>query len=197
MDTDASGGFPARLWLLESFLNSVDAASGQDDLAELDEFSRWLREHDRVSATTNVTGGDLERARQLRGHLRQVLQRHHGDPIDIDARALTRLAQPLETRVVFDASGGTSLQHHGEGAAAFLAEIVATVAQADADGEWQRMKLCPADDCAVAYYDTSKNRSKRWCAMQVCGNRHKTRTYYRRHAARNQAPGQDQHIPIH
>lgn len=182
-----SANFPARLWLLESFLNSVDAESGQDDLAELAEFSRWLREHERARAGRHVTGTDLEWARQLRGHLREVLQHHHDDRSDIDAEALTRLAAPLEIRVVFDPSGQARLESCGTGVAGVLAEIVTAVVQAEADGDWRRMKLCLADDCAVAYYDTSKNRSRRWCSMQTCGNKRKTRTYYQRHAAQNQA----------
>jgi predicted RNA-binding Zn ribbon-like protein len=46
-----------------------------------------------------------------------------------------------------------------------------------ADGSWERLKICPADDCHWAFYDASKNRSRTWCNMQVCGNRKKTRAY--------------------
>ena len=54
-------------------------------------------------------------------------------------------------------------------------------AEADAHGRWTRLKLCPADDCLVPFYDRSKNRSRRWCDVAVCGNREKTRTYRSRH----------------
>ena len=70
----------------------------------------------------------------------------------------------------------------GEGVRRMLSQIVADIATASARGEWQRIKLCPADDCLVFYYDYSKNSSKRWCSMSSCGNRAKTRTYYRKHA---------------
>jgi len=45
------------------------------------------------------------------------------------------------------------------------------------DGTWARVKACVADDCQWAFYDSSRNRSGRWCDMAVCGNREKVRTY--------------------
>ena len=45
-------------------------------------------------------------------------------------------------------------------------------------------QVCVADDCQWAFYDTSKNRSRHWCSMGVCGNRQKTRTYRARQRAR-------------
>jgi predicted RNA-binding Zn ribbon-like protein len=46
------------------------------------------------------------------------------------------------------------------------------------------MKICRAGGCQIAYYDRSKNASRCWCSMQVCGNRNKTRAYRRRSASR-------------
>ena len=39
-----------------------------------------------------------------------------------------------------------------------------------------------ADDqgCGWLFYDTSRNRSRRWCSMESCGNRAKARRHYRR-----------------
>ena len=45
------------------------------------------------------------------------------------------------------------------------------------------MKICAAEDCLWAYYDHSKSRTGRWCAMETCGNRHKTRRYRRKKRA--------------
>jgi predicted RNA-binding Zn ribbon-like protein len=36
---------------------------------------------------------------------------------------------------------------------------------------------CTSDECLWAFYDRSRNRSRHWCSMGVCGNRAKTRTY--------------------
>jgi predicted RNA-binding Zn ribbon-like protein len=40
-----------------------------------------------------------------------------------------------------------------------------------------RVKTCPAHDCGWKFVDQSKNRSRRWCDMAVCGNLAKTRQY--------------------
>ncbi|WP_027229465.1 CGNR zinc finger domain-containing protein [Phyllobacterium sp. UNC302MFCol5.2] len=44
----------------------------------------------------------------------------------------------------------------------------------------ERIKVCP--NCHWLYFDESRNRSRRWCDMNVCGNRAKARRYYDRNA---------------
>jgi predicted RNA-binding Zn ribbon-like protein len=68
------------------------------------------------------------------------------------------------------------------GGAAGLDVIVETVATSVAGGGWSRLKLCSAEDCRWAFYDTSRNGGGRWCSMEACGNRNKTRAYRRRRA---------------
>jgi predicted RNA-binding Zn ribbon-like protein len=47
-----------------------------------------------------------------------------------------------------------------------------------------RVKACsPPDGCGWLYYDSSRNRSRRWCSMQSCGNAAKARSYYARSIA--------------
>ena len=60
--------------------------------------------------------------------------------------------------------------------------ILAAVAETMADGSWLRLKACRADDCKWAFVDTTRNRSRQWCDMAVCGNRAKARRYRSRHA---------------
>ncbi|WP_027685242.1 CGNR zinc finger domain-containing protein [Rhizobium leguminosarum] len=42
----------------------------------------------------------------------------------------------------------------------------------------QRMKIC--GNCGWLFIDRSKNRSRAWCDMAVCGNRAKAHRHYRR-----------------
>ena len=44
------------------------------------------------------------------------------------------------------------------------------------------VRECAADDCAWLFLDESRNRSRRWCDMKVCGNRQKARRHYQREA---------------
>jgi predicted RNA-binding Zn ribbon-like protein len=49
-----------------------------------------------------------------------------------------------------------------------------------------RIKTCAARDCGWKFLDFSKNRSRRWCDMAVCGNLAKAR-HYRARASRQSA----------
>jgi predicted RNA-binding Zn ribbon-like protein len=51
-----------------------------------------------------------------------------------------------------------------------------------ASGDWARLKVCAFDECAWAYYDHSKNRSRAYCEYG-CGNKVKTRAYRARQRA--------------
>lgn len=47
-----------------------------------------------------------------------------------------------------------------------------------ASPDTERLKVCP--NCAWLFIDRSKNRSRTWCDMAVCGNRAKARLHYRK-----------------
>ena len=70
-----------------------------------------------------------------------------------------------------------------EGVPALFARLLAAVADAQCAGTWDRLKACAADDCQWAFYDSSRNQSRTWCSMEVCGNRAKTRAYRTRRSA--------------
>lgn len=40
----------------------------------------------------------------------------------------------------------------------------------------RRIRICP--NCAWLFLDRSRNRSRTWCDMAVCGNREKARRHY-------------------
>jgi predicted RNA-binding Zn ribbon-like protein len=45
----------------------------------------------------------------------------------------------------------------------------------------QLVRECEDDTCRWFFVDRSRNHSRRWCDMKVCGNRIKARTFYREH----------------
>ena len=50
-----------------------------------------------------------------------------------------------------------------------------------AQGPLERIRECPGQDtCGWLFLDLSKNASRRWCDMRVCGNRAKARRHYER-----------------
>ncbi len=46
--------------------------------------------------------------------------------------------------------------------------------------ELSRVGQCSDDRCGWLFLDTSRNRSRRWCSMEDCGNRAKARRHYQR-----------------
>jgi predicted RNA-binding Zn ribbon-like protein len=70
----------------------------------------------------------------------------------------------------------------GDGTRAAIGRIVAAVAELAPTDEWKRLKGCRDENCRVAFYDKSRNRSRAWCSMEVCGNREKARSFRKRHA---------------
>jgi predicted RNA-binding Zn ribbon-like protein len=40
-----------------------------------------------------------------------------------------------------------------------------------------RIRVCAAENCGLLLIDTSRPGSRRWCSMEVCGNRAKVRTH--------------------
>ncbi len=61
--------------------------------------------------------------------------------------------------------------------------IVRSATQLLTAPELPRVKQCAGRGCSWLFLDTSKNGSRRWCEMEVCGSRAKARAYYARRKA--------------
>jgi predicted RNA-binding Zn ribbon-like protein len=48
--------------------------------------------------------------------------------------------------------------------------------------DMRRLRACEVDTCRWLFLDTSRNHTRRWCKMKVCGNRMKARRYQVRHS---------------
>jgi predicted RNA-binding Zn ribbon-like protein len=55
--------------------------------------------------------------------------------------------------------------------------------------EIDRVRVCAAEECAWLFLDESRNRSRQWCDMTVCGNRAKARRFYLRARSGARAEG--------
>jgi predicted RNA-binding Zn ribbon-like protein len=47
-------------------------------------------------------------------------------------------------------------------------------------GDRSLVRKCENPECVLFFYDTTKNRKRRWCSMDACGSRAKALAYYRR-----------------
>lgn len=50
----------------------------------------------------------------------------------------------------------------------------------------QRVRECAAPSCTWLFLDRSRNRSRRWCSMETCGNRAKAHRHYQRRSGTEQ-----------
>jgi predicted RNA-binding Zn ribbon-like protein len=69
-----------------------------------------------------------------------------------------------------------------------LGPVMQSVAELLVGEELSHLRTCASPTCGWVFLDTTRNRSRRWCDMRVCGNRAKVRRHYRRRGARRGAP---------
>jgi predicted RNA-binding Zn ribbon-like protein len=174
---------PHQLDLVIDFVNTLDLEEGTDELAGGDRLAGWLSERGLLDEASAGAASETDRrqAIRLREALRELMLANNGGAEAGDPGAeLERTARRGDLGVHFGAGGEVSVTPRAEGVAGALARLLIPVADAIADGSWQRAKACRADNCHWAFYDRSRNRSGVWCEMAVCGNRTKVRTYRQR-----------------
>jgi predicted RNA-binding Zn ribbon-like protein len=183
-DTTPTRTAPGRLELVREFVNTLDVLPDEEQLVDPDALRRWLLDRKLIGAREQLAPGDLERAIAIREALRALLDEGgHGEGCADAVRALNAQAASLALHVAFDPSGAPALRPIGGGLDRALADLFAVIEHSAVEGTWQRLKVCADPACRWAFYDRSKNHSRSWCNMAVCGNRAKAREFRRRHRA--------------
>jgi predicted RNA-binding Zn ribbon-like protein len=179
---DPKRAAPGELELVRQFINTADIAPGEDELGDLEALRAWLRERRLIGPRERLAPGDLERALTVREALRNLLEsRSHGGAVGDEAlRALNLVPAGALLRIAFDDDGTPRLEPVASGLDRAFAELFAIIRCAALEGTWERLKVCADHGCLWAFYDHSKNRSRSWCNMAVCGNRAKARHYRQR-----------------
>ncbi len=147
--------------LVVAFLNTLDVETGADELADQVGWERW------VEARALGVAGERSVAIALRDALRSAAG--DGAAPDVTVPVALGVVDGVPRAVAHDAPGALAIA---------AVELVTT-------GAWPRLKLCAAETCRWAFVDESRNRSRSWCSMGVCGNRAKLRTF--RSRAREQS----------
>jgi CGNR zinc finger/Putative stress-induced transcription regulator len=178
------GEVPEEIRLINEFLNTVDFQRFGENVEKPEEEREALRSPARLGSWLAARGllgkddavgeQDLQLALQLRDVLRLAASANsgpeRGEPAGVSFEEL-----PLVVRLGGDSK--PELVSAEGGVKGALGSILGDVVVAASMGTWARMKICAAEDCRWAYYDHSRSRTSRWCAMETCGNRHKTRRY--------------------
>ena len=180
--TGPEDDIPGAVRTVRDFVNTAEPQTGGEQLTDPGELQHWLASRELLTPSTTVTAADLRRALAIREGLRVALQAHAGHPVD--PAALDPLHDALDRGPLylrFDAAGGRKLVPAAEDPLGHLLAVLAAAGESDG---WYRLKVCARESCRWAYYDSSRNRSGRWCSMAGCGNQVKMRRAY---AARKRA----------
>jgi predicted RNA-binding Zn ribbon-like protein len=171
---------------LRRFINTADHSSGEEALTSPGNLRDWMAAEGLAGPGDPAGDDDLATALELREALRALAFANNEAAADPDAIAtVNRIAAGLPVAVRLTDGGETRLQPQQGGVAGGLSRLLATVHEAILGGSWVRLKACRNDECRWAFYDTSRNRSKRWCTMEECGNVVNARAYRsRKRAAR-------------
>lgn len=126
----------------------------------------------------------LARALELREAMYRVFVAARADeaPEDADLAVLNDELSRALGRLRVRAAGGGFGWAWEEGAELdrVLWPVVRDAAELLVSGDLRRVGKCRGVNCDWLYLDTSRNRSRRWCDMQSCGNRAKARRHYHR-----------------
>ena len=171
-----------QLDLVRDYVNTFDLETGIDSIDSPEEFAAWLSEQGLVDDLVEPSEAEVTDARAVREAIRELLLENNGITGDSAAASKTLEAAGREAQLTVRFENGLPLlAPEGDGARAAIGRIVAAVAELAPTDEWKRLKGCRDETCRVAFYDKSRNRSRAWCSMEVCGNREKARSFRQRH----------------
>jgi predicted RNA-binding Zn ribbon-like protein len=147
----------------------------------------------RASKQQRAFDGVAVRAREFRDWLRGFVTRHMGKPLTTGAaRALGPLNELLAgdtSYPVVEAAGGEqALRLRRVRRWESPDELLHPVAQAAADlicsVDFRLIRACDGSVCSLLFLDRTKAHGRRWCSMDVCGNRAKAAAHRARKSSR-------------
>ena len=182
-------------YLCLDFVNTRHVEDGrvvEDLLGEPRDLAGWLREAgvlgtlEAEEAAERWGETEFRRAVEFRESLWGMIERVAGggavreeevEEINGVLRERPGYTQVVRSGEVFE---GRFVPERG-GAWGGISPVAQSAAELLTDGDLSRLKKCENPECSLHFYDTSKNRSRRWCSMATCGNVMKARAHYRRH----------------
>ncbi len=192
-DVDAIRLVGGRLCL--DFVNTANWDNRQvaeEHLLTLDHLSRWGR---RVGlkltpiAIPETTEGRalLEEVVTFRRRLRNLLLKvvTGQRPSSGDVRLLNQvLGVPASIPIARAQQDGLAYVASGRLTEGLEVPVAISTVELLTSGERQFIKRCPGSRCGWLFLDQSRNKTRRWCSMEICGNRKKARLHYARKAWR-------------
>ena len=175
-NTESGRGFPSHQDHLREATNVVEWLAHAKVLPVED--AGWLRK--RVSDRADLAADLLKQATELRAAIHDVgaaLGRHVKPP-----EASLASLSALHARFVAQAKlapGAPACRWlwgvRSSPVEAALGPVALAAVRLFTEGDFHRIRECGGQACGWLFYDQSKNNRRRWCEMEVCGNRAKQR----------------------
>ena len=181
---------PPPLLLVQAFVDTLELGTGM--FADAGEAHAWLADAGLIDTASSGRPGspgfasDLRLAREVRASI-QAMMAHNSDDEPLtedDTRPLEKTGREAQPRLRVGPDGQVKLEaaSPASGVAGGLLGSLLIIRDAQANGSWDRLKLCGNPDCRWAFYDRSHSRRGAWCDMASCGNRQKNRNLRARRA---------------
>lgn len=182
------------------FVNTVSTRSealGREYLTSYGELVRWSRHvgiltaeearvlEDNAARHPDRAAATLDRAIAVRETLYRVFSKiaHDQKPDEADLASLNLiLGEGLSRMELSPAGRGFAWIWvvDKEDLDRMVWPVVRSAADLLTSGDLERVRQCARDGCDWLFVDLSKNQSRRWCSMDMCGSRVKSRRYYQR-----------------
>jgi predicted RNA-binding Zn ribbon-like protein len=174
---------PGKLELVQAFANTFwDLERGRpEQLRSPSALAAWLRRRGLLGPGVRLDEAELRRVLEVREGVRALLFANSG--VEPDRDAIARLNEGLSGACMtarLDAAAPPEFVAPNDRLEGALALIASSVAVAQLEGRFGRLKACPGPECGWAFYDHSRNLAGTWCSMSICGARVKARHYRQR-----------------
>lgn len=168
---------------------SIDVLESFEDLISWLVQAKILTKSQADIAGTELTRNEmtsvLEQAKAFRATLRSLAERIAVRK-PIPNSTITTVNQFLSNRLgypqIIRRKGGFEQRFHSTTTSAQA--VLASFAEAASDlllrTDFTLIKKCGNPACILYFYDTTKNHTRNWCSMRMCGNRMKVAAHYRR-----------------
>lgn len=144
-------------------------------LQTADDLSRWCVEANVLENVPGVADTDVEDARTLREAIyRTALALRKGDTPEVtDIAIINGWAALPPPAPQLNIDGRSSSRKARDSIKAAFALIARDAIELFTSRDVERLKLCAQPVCAMLFLDTSRSGQRRWCSMNICGNREK------------------------
>jgi len=185
-------------WLCLDFTNTVDWHASSNPVETLNKYAdliEWSTGRGIISSDAKdvllrkseekptEAQAVLEKAKEIREDIYHILSDIvHGHPIKItDLKGFNKaLASMLSHSILAPYEKGLKWDwdSHSDKLDSVIWPVVKSAVDLMTSEAIQRVGQCADEKCGWLFWDSSRNRSRRWCDMSDCGNRAKVRRFY-------------------